>query len=332
MKFGSGILHLIKKYFTKQIQMSKPLLHIAEMEDFSEEAIQKLQAHFELIYFDSTFDLKTILNNVDAYWFRLSHRIDGKVLDESSRCKYLISPVTGIDHIDVSLCSKLGINVLSLKGEVDFLKNIRATAEHTIGLTLALIRNIKQSIDHVNQGGWNRDLFRGEEIYGKKVGIIGFGRLGAITASYYSAFGAEIGYFDIEKRDAEKKYKVYESLIDLCNDCDIISVHVSYDQSTHHMINASIFDTMLKKPYLINTSRGGIIDERALLQALTAGSIKGAAIDVIEGEPNLTGNVLIDYAKLNKNLIITPHIGGNTYESFHKTEIFMADKLIKAYA
>jgi D-3-phosphoglycerate dehydrogenase / 2-oxoglutarate reductase len=332
MKFGSGIPHLIKKYFTKQIQMTKPLLHIAEMEDFSEEAVIKLQAHFELIYFDESIDIKTILKKVDIYWFRLSRRIDENVLDKESRCKYLVSPVTGIDHIDEKICTLLGVNILCLKGEVDFLKNIRATAEHTIGLTLALMRNIKQSIDHVNQGGWNRDLFRGEEIYGKKVGIIGIGRLGTITASYFSAFGAEVGYYDSVEKEIPNSYTRYKTLNELYQDCDIISIHVNYDQSTHHMIDEHSFESMSKKPYIINTSRGGVIDEHALLHALTSGKIKGAAIDVIEGEPVITGNVLINYAMINKNLIITPHIGGNTYESFHKTELFMVDKLIKAYA
>ena len=309
--------------------MSKLKLYIAERNDFSNEVFQELETRFEIIDFKENISIKEILKQVDIFWFRLAHKLDSTVLDKSTKCKYLLTPVTGIDHIDEKLCNELGIQIICLRGEVDFLKNVRATAEHTIALTLALLRKIHPAVSDVQSGNWNRDNFRGYELYEKKVGILGYGRLGQIVARYFHAFDCEISYFDIEEKIGDTFCVKLNSIESLFGNNDIISLHIPLNEKTIGIINKDLLQKMKVNSILVNTSRGAIINEIDLIEVLKFKSIKGAALDVLEGEPNIQNSELVKYSKSNSNLIITPHIGGNTYESFAKTEKFLADKLVQ---
>ena len=309
--------------------MSRLSLYLAETDDFSPDVLQYLRINFDVSLGPKRVPLKTILNSFDVFWFRLNHKIDSNVLDNASRCRYIVCPATGLDHIDEELCSNLGVQIISLRGEVEFLKEIRATAEHTLGLAMALIRNIPDAVYHVKNGGWNRDLFRGTELYCKKAGIVGYGRLGRLTAQYFRLFGCEVGYFDVEDRQHSDQINQYTSLNKLLQESDIVSIHVPLNEETRHLFSFTELSQMKENAVLINTSRGDIIDESALLEVLKKGKIAGAALDVLTGEPHIQRNPLVRYAARNSNLIITPHIGGNTYESFHKTEKFVAEKLVE---
>ena len=309
--------------------MSKLKLYIAERNDFSNEVFQELETRFEILDFKENISIKEILKQVDIFWFRLAHKLDSTVLDKSTKCKYLLTPVTGIDHIDEKLCNELGIQIICLRGEVDFLKNVRATAEHTIALTLALLRKIHPAVSDVQSGNWNRDNFRGYELYEKKVGILGYGRLGKIVARYFHAFDCEISYFDIEEKIGDTFCVKLNSIESLFENNDIVSLHIPLNEKTIGIINKDLLQKMKVNSILVNTSRGAIINEIDLLEVLKFKSIKGAALDVLDGEPNIQDSELVKYSKTNSNLIITPHIGGNTYESFAKTEKFLADKLVQ---
>lgn len=305
-------------------------LHIAETQDFSPAVMATLQERFELTTGSlKREELRQKLQEVDIFWFRLAYKIDAEVLDESSRCKYLVSPVTGIDHIDEALCEKLGVGIVCLRGEREFLKEVRATAEHTMLLAMLLMRQAAPAVQDVEAGQWRRDLFRGYELYKKKVGIVGYGRLGAIVADYCHAFGCEVGFVDVEAKEHPTHIRVYDSLEACIRESDIISIHVPYNQSTHHLFDAAVFQHFDANKWLINTSRGGIVDDAALLKALQEGRLAGAALDVLYGEPAVSNNPLIAHARAHRNLLITPHIGGCTYESFEKTEAFIAQKLFK---
>ncbi len=308
--------------------MPKLKLYIAERNDFSNDVLQQLKNQFEIVDFERNILLKEILNQVDIFWFRLAHKLDSTVLDKSTKCKYLLTPVTGIDHIDEKLCDELGIQIICLRGEVDFLKNVRATAEHTIALTLALLRKIHPAITDVQSGNWNRDAYRGNELFNKKVGILGYGRLGKIVAKYFHAFDCDIFYFDVEEKIADSYCVKLNSIESLFENCDIVSIHIPLNYSTKGIIDKNLLFKMATNAILVNTSRGAIVNDKDLLDALVSNKIKGAALDVLEGEPNILNSELVKYSKSNSNLIITPHIGGNTYESFAKTEKFLADKLV----
>ncbi len=305
-------------------------LHIAETEDFSPKVMALLNQQFTVTTGSVNKDaLKQKLAEVDIFWFRLAYRLDGSVIDENTCCKYFVSPVTGIDHIDENLCKQFEIKIICLRGETDFLKEVRATAEHTMLLAMMLMRNAGPALEDVKAANWRRDLFRGFELYKKKIGIIGYGRLGSIVANYFHAFGAEVGYFDIVDKKAPVHFKKYDSMESCIMDSDIISVHIPYNKSTHQLFDKSVFQLFDNSKWLINTSRGGIFDEAALLVVLKNNQLAGAALDVLYGEPEISAHPLIAYARESRNLIITPHIGGCTFESFEKTEMFIYIKLKK---
>jgi D-3-phosphoglycerate dehydrogenase len=262
-------------------------------------------------------------------WIRLAHRIDAAMLGDAPRCRLLATPVTGIDHVDLEACGARGVRVISLKGETEFLKRVRATAEMTVGLALALVRNIPQASTSVKWGIWKRDLFEGTELFEKTAGIVGVGRLGTIVAGLLHAFGMNVIACDprsdfpagIERR----------SLDELLAVSDLVSLHVDLNPSTHHLIGARELSRMKRSAILINTARGGVIDEAALLDALEQRRIAGAALDVLASEPHVSpDDPLIEYARHHDNLLIVPHLGGKTAESMEKTEVFLAERVKEA--
>ena len=273
-------------------------------------------------------ELKKALQNCDIFWFRLNHKLTRSII-ENAKCKHIICAATGLDHIDIKACLDYNIQVISLKGESEFLKEVRATAEHTLGLLLTLIRKSKKAYTHTEEGEWNRYLFQGTELYKKKVGVLGLGRLGKIMADYYAALGMEVYYYDIEPQlEYAKKYKEVNSIEELLSIVDVLSIHLSYNEQTHFILNKENLSLLQEGAVIVNTARGGLVNEKDLLELLTTEKIAGYATDVLWGEPNISDHPLVQYAKNNNNVVITPHIGGNTFESIEKTETFVLNKLI----
>lgn len=283
----------------------------------------------EYVQIDTEAALKLALNTCDIFWFRLNHKLT-KVVLKDVRCKYILCAVTGLDHIDLEACKQQGITVISLKNEFEFLKEVRATAEHTWGLLLSLIRHANAASKHVQLGGWDRTLFQGTELYKKKLGILGLGRLGDIVASYGHAFGMEVYYFDNDNIKTSNTYIKCETPEELLNTVDILSIHLPYNEVNHEIVNAHYYNAMKQGMLIINTSRGGLVDENALINAMKLGVVKGYATDVLYGEPDIENNPIFRYSKQNRNILITPHIGGNTIESIQKTEAFIIDKLLES--
>lgn len=303
---------------------------IAEPKDFTHEAVRILEqvGNVELREIE---DLTEAFQTYDVCWFRLARKIERKHLSAAQRCRIIATATTGLDHIDLLACEEFGIKVISLRGETDFLKTVRATAELTVGLALALLRHISCASQSVKTGVWNRDLFRGNELFGKTAGIVGVGRLGSIVASYFKAFEMRVIGYDTREGFPFEEIERVDSLYELLANSDLISLHVDLNESSKNLIGADEFSVMKPNAVLINTSRGGIVDERALLSALKEGKLKGAALDVLCGEPNIDAdNPLVVYARENENLLIVPHIGGNTFESFEKTEIFIVQKIVES--
>jgi D-3-phosphoglycerate dehydrogenase len=312
----------------------RPKILVAEPRDFSPEAVSVLErAGTVELRACGRDQLGQAFRDYDVVWFRLSQRVDADLLGEAPRCRILATPVTGLDHIDLEACRARGIRVVSLRGETEFLKRVRATAELTVGLTLALLRQIPAAAVSVRAGAWDRDRFRGTELYEKTVGLVGLGRLGTIVAGYFRALGMEVlGYDPRPDFPAHVATRV-PSLAALVARADVVSLHVSYDASTRHIIDAPVLAAMRPGAILVNTSRGGVVDETALLDALRRGHLGGAALDVLEGEPTIdASHPLVAWAKTHDHLLIVPHIGGNTRESFVKTETFLAGRVVEALA
>lgn len=303
-------------------------VHISGIEKLSKGAYGALDAvaSIEYVRISNTSELINSLSSCDVFWFRLNHKLTKEILEQST-CKYILCAVTGLDHIDLKACKEQHIQVISLKGESEFLKEVRATSEHAFGLLLSLIRGSKEAFRHVETDHWNRNLFQGTELFKKKMGILGLGRLGSIMADYAVAFGMEVYYYDIV--DKSSKHKRCHSMEELFRSVDMMSIHISYDDSTHHIINDEVLSKIEKPLFIVNTSRGGIINEKDLLAHVESGRVKGYAADVLHGEPDIEQNALVQYARQHNNVILTPHIGGYTWESIEKTENFIAQKFIE---
>jgi D-3-phosphoglycerate dehydrogenase len=271
------------------------------------------------------------VGTAEVLWIRLRHRIDREVLQSAPRLRIIATPTTGLNHVDMEEAARRHIRVLSLKGETDFLRDVPATAEHTIGLILSLLRNVPRAFEHAREGGWNRDLFRGTDLSGKIVGVIGYGRIGRMVARYLMAFGAEVMATDPRVSQAETGVAMV-TMDDLLRKADIVTLHASLSAETTGMFGPAQFSRMKTGAWFINTARGELVQESSLLQALESGRIAGAALDVLcnENSEGMAGSVLIDYARQHDNLIVTPHVGGCTTESMEKTEVFLAGRVAAA--
>jgi len=268
---------------------------------------------------------------VDTLWIRLRNRIDREVFVRAPRLRLIVTPTTGLNHIDLEEAGRRSIRIVSLRGETAFLRDVRATAEHTVALMLALLRKLPAAALHVKHGGWDRTLFQGRELFGKTVGIVGLGRLGRIVARYLEAFGATVMAADPNLSLESTGGVPLVPLGELLERSDIVSIHVNLDETTASLFDASCFARLKPGAILINTARGELLDERQLLACLRSGKLAGAAVDVLcdEDATGMSGTPLVEYAAAHDNLIITPHIGGYTEESLSKVELFLARRLIE---
>lgn len=273
----------------------------------------------------------------EALFVKLGIAVDPSVLKATPGLKYIVTPTTGLNHIDLEETSKRDIQIISLKGETAFLRQIKSTAEHTWGLLMALIRKIPFAVKDVAAYHWRREPFLASELNGKTLGIIGYGRLGQIVAGYGLAFGMRVLVNDTDPNRYESMPEDIEpvNLDFLLNNSHIISLHISYEPKNYHFLDHAKLAQMHRGAILINTSRGELVDESALVEALQKKHIGGAALDVLEGdsgwELNIpSSNALVEYAKENNNLLITPHIGGYALESIEGTRKFITEKFQKA--
>lgn len=310
----------------------RPRVLIAEPLDFAPRALELLRnvAEVDVRRTDGE-QLAAAFQTYDVVWVRLANRITADLLGDHPRTRILAVPTTGLDHIDLEACRRRNVQVVSLRGEIEFLKNVRATAELTLTLTLALLRHLPAAARSVVEGGWNRDLFRGGEVFEKTVGIVGVGRLGTIAAGYFRALGATVIGYDPRPDYPHDSARRVDRLPDLLRESDVVCVMVRYDESTRRLFGPAEFAAMKPGAILVNTSRGGVVDERALLAALESGRLAGAALDVLDGEPQITlEHPVVAYARTHANVLIVPHIGGNTLESLQKAETFLAGRVVAA--
>lgn len=314
--------------------MTQYRILVTESDRFSSAAKECLDRLGRVTFGD--LDREQLLSSVpdaEVLWVRLRHMIDDQVLRAGRNLRFVATPTTGLNHIDLESAARRQVTVLSLRGETEFLRSIRATAEHTLGLMLSLIRNLPSAAEHVLGGGWDRDQFRGGELHEKTIGIVGYGRLGSLVAKYLSALDARVLACDPHvDPDSVADDVELVSLQSLLRQSDIVSLHVNLCDQTVGMLAAQQFEQMKPGAFLINTARGELVDEAALLDGLRRGRLSGAALDVLADEQSLTSQScdLVRYAQEHRNLIITPHIGGCTTESMAKTEIFLAEKLCAA--
>jgi D-3-phosphoglycerate dehydrogenase len=310
---------------------------IAEARSFSPQATLKLSAAgFLLTLADlNRAELKAALATAHILWVRLRTRIDADLLRSAPDLRCIVTATTGLNHIDEGAAAARGIRILSLRGETEFLQNVHATAEHTVALMLALIRKLPCATWRAARGDWDRDRFRGTELFGKTVGIVGYGRVGRMVARLVEAFGSSVLACDPCLRNGPGGNEIGSvPLYQLLRQSDIVSIHANLTGRSEGFFGRRQFHAMKPGAFLINTARGELLDEAALVEALAAGRLAGAALDVLSGEraAGMLEHPLVRYAKRHANLLITPHIGGCTAESMEMTECFLAERLCREFA
>ena len=230
-----------------------------------------------------------------------------KYAKEKGNLKMLVKFGVGVDNIDIDAATRLGIAVSNAPGS-----NARAVAEHALALILAITRKIVIFDRNIKSGSWSGGM--SDTVIGKTIGLLGFGNIAAKLAEYLKSFPVSIIAYDIH-RDEEKASSLgvrYVKLDELITNSDIISIHVPLNESTRGMVNKYFFEKMKPTAYIINTSRGAVINEKDLIEALKNKTIMGAALDTFEQEP------LPENSELRKldNVILTPHSASNTLEAF----------------
>ncbi len=261
--------------------------------------------------------------NIDTIFVnpnKLGLRIDSNLLQHSS-VKIICTASTGLDHIDVDYCKSHKITVLSATKDFTILNKVSSTAEHALALMLSLIRNIPRSFDSVKNGKWDYVPFIGRQLDHLKVGIVGHGRLGKMFEKYCSAIGMTTLICDPYKNPSGP------SLEYICQHSDVLSVHVHLNDTTKYIINNEIINKMKPGMFIINTSRGDIVDEYAIMAGLESGQINGYATDVLSDELEDSRQSPLIPACDYYNIIITPHIGGMTKEAQEMVYCHMANKL-----
>lgn len=274
-------------------------------------------------------EVLTLIDRADAYLSSLSVKVDAEMIRSAKRLKVIGSPATGTDHLDLAAIEKAGITCFNISKEHDLLRGFTATSELAFGLILALNRHLIKATDAASHGVWAREKFSGFQLFGKTLGVLGMGRLGKISARIANGFGMRVLAYDpVQSVTENVEWTDFDSLF---RQSDILTIHVHLTKETHGLVDARALSLMKPTALLINTSRGGVVDESDLLEALQTGRILGAGLDVITGEwsVELADHALLRYSRDNSNLIITPHIGGATKESIYGARVFMAKKVAK---
>jgi len=230
-------------------------------------------------------------------------------LQKARKLTLIVTATTGSDHIDMSAALSQGVQVLTLKGQTEVLGQLTPAAEHSWLLLMACARKLLPATDHVLFGGWDRNRFPGTMLRGTTLGLIGCGRIGGWMSRYASAFGMTCIGYDPHIADWPDTIKP-APLDEVLEDSDFVSVHVHLSPETEGLVGAPELAKMKRGAVLINTSRGAIVDEAALLEALRSGHLGASGLDVLSAEPETAADPLVEYARDHDNLLITPHIGG----------------------
>lgn len=306
------------------------VLNMGDVDEFPE-VLDPLRKVSEVVSLPA--DAKVLgqrIGEFDAYLATLHVQVNRAMLQAADRLRVIATPTTGLDHLDMETVQERGITVISLQSDIGFLNHVTATAEMSWCLLLAVLRRLPWAFAASCEGHWARDRFRGHQLAGKTLGVLGYGRLGRMVAQYGKAFRMRVLVCD--RRPVEPAPGIERVNFErLLSDSDVLSLHVDLTAENVGLVNADVLARMKSGAVLVNTSRGQVIDEAALLAALESGRLGAAGLDVIDGEwrTDLDQHPLIRYANTHENLVISPHIGGVTYESQRMAYTHTAKKLAR---
>ena len=268
-----------------------------------------------------THNIDTILCNPNQQ----TYKIDKELL-EGTKVTLINTCSTGMNHIDVDYCNNNNITIYSLTKDMELINDLPSTSELAFGLMLSLLRNIPECNNHVSRYYWDYTQFVGRQVKDLTIGIIGYGRLGKMMYNFCEAFGANVKVYDPYVVGSTPPNAI--SLENMFKKCDVISLHVHVTDETKYMINKNLLGLVKKDLYIINTSRGEIVNENDIIEALENKTLTGYGTDVIENEfDDLTKSPIIKAMNKGKNIIVTPHIGGMTIEGQTKAYTWAINKL-----
>lgn len=248
-----------------------------------------------------------LLPKASALVIRSATTVTAELLEKAPNLKLVIRAGEGTDNIDKKACEAKGVKVANTPGA-----NNNSAAEHAIALMMTVLRNTALANQTMHAGRWDKNKFTGIELSNKKVGIVGFGRIGQIVAKRLQGFEPEVLFFDPFIEKSELPYaKKAKDLKEVFSTCDIISLHTPLMDKTKGMVNEELLNAMQPHSVLINASRGGIVDETALLKVLKDGKIRAAGFDVFATEPLEENSPLRGL----ENITLTPHLGASTEEA-----------------
>ena len=292
---------------------------------------ERLEQYGEVIYVPeiSKLELITLLSETpDIECLFTNPNKQNFILDEevlkNSYVKVINTCSTGLNHIDINYCERNNIEVWSLKEDFELINDLPSTAELSFGLMMSLLRKIPEGFHSVKKGEWDYEPFIGRQVKGLTIGIVGFGRLGKITAELFKGWGVNIlvndpyvGTFDYEE----------VGIKELQEKSDVVFLHLHANEETRNMVDREFLSNMKKGSILINTSRGELVDEEDIMKSITDGYLGGYGTDVISDEfGNISDSKLVEFSKENNNVIITPHVGGMTWEGQTKAYKWAVDK------
>ncbi len=290
------------------------MTRIVALEKVSAAGLDALRAvpGFEVqeVYEDDPVRIREALSTADALLVRSKTRVTSALLDLAPVLKVIGRPGTGVDNIDLTAATRRGVVVMNTPAG-----NSVSAAEHTMGLLLALLRNIPQANSSLRQGRWDRQLFTGTELNGKTLGIVGYGKIGTEVAKRALCFKVDVLVFDpfVSETLAREQSIRLVDLEALLRQSDIVTLHAPVTAATRNLINAETIAKMRDGAFLINAARGELVDENALLAALKSGKLAGAAMDVFANEPEPNAELVS-----LPNVVATPHLGASTVEAQEK--------------
>ncbi|MBL7051781.1 MAG: hydroxyacid dehydrogenase [Nanoarchaeota archaeon] len=298
------------------------------MPDYFDESSRNIfQELGEVDIIEYSRDLReSVLNIIEDYSIlaiKVDLKIDKEMLDKASNLKVIASATTGVNHIDLDYAKQKGVEVIFLKGT-----NTSSTAEYVFAMLFSLYRRVYPARNILLQGIWDRVTFIGSSLDGKTFGIVGLGKIGRHVAKIANGFGMKVVAYDpylsesvFRENNVEKK-----ELGDLLKVSDVVTLHTFLNEETRKMFDMSKFKLMKENAVLINCSRGEIVNDEDLVKALKEKVIAGAALDVFDVEPIDGNHILVQGAKVLKNLIISPHLAGSTNESIKESGKYVAEK------
>ena len=294
-------------------------------EEVSGAGIERLREHLDVqVRTDLTpEELADVIGDYDALVVRSGTRVDSDLLERAENLKVIGRAGIGLDNVDVDAATKQGVLVVNAPQS-----NVLSAAEHTMALLLAQARNVPQAHNALVGGSWERERWQGVELHGKTLGIVGLGRVGTLVAQRASAFGMRIVAFDpyiAPARAAQMGVELVDTVEEICRRSDFITIHLPKTAETIGIIGQHELELVRSGVRIVNTARGGLIDEDALLRALESGRVAGASMDVFEGEP-VTDHPLFALP----NVVVTPHLGASTAEAQDKVGLAIAEQLLLA--